>query len=245
MRKVAILAIGALVLAIAAIAYAQGAPNTYTVKGSTNPTNAGSKDEPEPVAEVRLHGRRGEQQASFGDQAVQDRLHGHHGEHERVPRLHGEQDRGRRRRRLCPAGSRSAPASSRTPPAQQQPERPVGQVQRRPSGVQRRRRQGHDLRRPAIRTERPAQEVRDRPRSADPGEVRQDPGGTALQFDVPTSLLHPASTLTNAVKRVTSTIKATSGATARCRSSSRPAAASAASARSRSRSRPSRARRRR
>ncbi len=48
MRKLAIFAMTTFVLAIAAVAYAQS-PNTYTVSGSTSPTKAGSKKKPVPV----------------------------------------------------------------------------------------------------------------------------------------------------------------------------------------------------
>ena len=49
MRKVAMLASAALLLAVAAVAYAQTQTNTYSVKGSVTPTKAGSKSSPVAV----------------------------------------------------------------------------------------------------------------------------------------------------------------------------------------------------
>lgn len=49
MRKKVLFLTSALVLAVAAIAYAQ-VVNTYTVSGSTSPTRAGSKSKPVPVS---------------------------------------------------------------------------------------------------------------------------------------------------------------------------------------------------
>src|SRR3954447_434914 len=49
MRKLAILASAAVLLALAAVAHAQTQTNTYTVKGSVTPTKAGSKSSPVPV----------------------------------------------------------------------------------------------------------------------------------------------------------------------------------------------------
>jgi hypothetical protein len=49
MRKVALLAATATLLAVSAVAFAQTQENTYTVKGSITPTKAGSKDKPVAV----------------------------------------------------------------------------------------------------------------------------------------------------------------------------------------------------
>ena len=49
MRRVAILATAVFALAIAAVAYAQTQQNTYKVTGSVTPTKAGSKDKPVAV----------------------------------------------------------------------------------------------------------------------------------------------------------------------------------------------------
>ena len=49
MRKLAIFAITGLMLALAAVAYAQ-VTNTYTVTASTNPTNAGTSKKPVPIS---------------------------------------------------------------------------------------------------------------------------------------------------------------------------------------------------
>ena len=49
MRKVAMLVAAVGLLAVAAVAYAQTQQNTYKVQGSVTPTKAGSKDKPVPV----------------------------------------------------------------------------------------------------------------------------------------------------------------------------------------------------
>ena len=49
MRRVAILATAVAALVVAAVAYAQTQENTYTVTGSVTPTKAGSKDKPATV----------------------------------------------------------------------------------------------------------------------------------------------------------------------------------------------------
>jgi hypothetical protein len=49
MKKIAALAVAATVLALAAVAYGQ-VVNTYTVDGSTSPTNAGTSKKPVPVS---------------------------------------------------------------------------------------------------------------------------------------------------------------------------------------------------
>jgi hypothetical protein len=50
MRKMVIVVTAMFVLALAAIAYAQSQVNTYKVEASTNPTRAGSSDNPVPIS---------------------------------------------------------------------------------------------------------------------------------------------------------------------------------------------------
>ena len=50
MRKIAVLAVAGLVLALAAVAYAQTQQNTYTVSGKVTPAKAGSAKKPLPVS---------------------------------------------------------------------------------------------------------------------------------------------------------------------------------------------------
>ena len=50
MRKIAVLAIAGLMLALAAVAYAQGQENTYDVSGKVSPAKAGSTKKPVPVS---------------------------------------------------------------------------------------------------------------------------------------------------------------------------------------------------
>jgi hypothetical protein len=60
MRKMVIATTAMFVLALAAIAYAQAQVNTYEVEASTNPTRAGSSDNPVPIS-LRFNYSVGEQ----------------------------------------------------------------------------------------------------------------------------------------------------------------------------------------
>jgi len=50
MKKVVVLAVSALVLAVAAVAYAQERTNAYTVRGNVSPSTAGTTKKPVPVS---------------------------------------------------------------------------------------------------------------------------------------------------------------------------------------------------
>ncbi len=50
MKKVVVLAVSALMLAVAAVAYAQERTNAYTVQGNVSPSNAGTSKKPVPVS---------------------------------------------------------------------------------------------------------------------------------------------------------------------------------------------------
>ena len=163
-----------LVLALAAIAIAQDAvTNTYDVDGSTVPTAKGIEEEAGPDRhQLRLLGRRGPGSSPVAGQEVLDPLLRHPGQHERRPRLLEGDARQRGPRRLQGQVHRRHRLHRERDGQPRRPERPVGRLQREALGHQPGRPQGEHLRQGQPRRHRPAREVRDRARRADPGAVR-------------------------------------------------------------------------
>lgn len=206
MRKLSILAVTGLVLAIAAVAYAQTV-NTYTVNGSTSPTRAGSKAKPVPVS-VKFSYEVGEASGNRPSpvEKYSIKFAGLNVNTAPFPKCsaqtleNGESG--------CPSGSkmgsgyiknatgakndpkdRSIECNARLSVYNAGNNKGVIYVKGSPGASDPREKCAIDLAAPI-----PAQFVR-------------SSSGTALEFTVPASLLHPLPTLDNAVTSVQSTIR--------------------------------------
>jgi hypothetical protein len=211
MRKLAVFAVTVLVLALAAVAYAQQV-NTYTVTGSTSPTNAGSSSKPVNIS-VRFGYRVGEQSGNRPSpvRKYSIRFAGLKVNTQAFPRCSAStlENRGPSG---CPAGSRvgtgfiTNATGARSNPADRSiacnaalsvynagSNKAVIYVAGSPNSSNPRTRCAIELAAPI-----PARFIRASGGSA-----------TSLEFTVPPSLLHPLPTLDNAVTSVTSTISST------------------------------------
>jgi hypothetical protein len=207
MKKLAIFATSALVLALAAVAYAQ-VVNTYTVNGSTVPRTAGSKAKPVPVGvnfEYRVGTVGGERPSPVKKYSI--KFAGLNVNTAPFPKcsastLETEGPKG------CPAGSlmgtgfiENATGAKDNPNDQSVKCNATVEVYNSgsnkgtlyvagsPNATDPRKKCAIELAAPI-----PAQFVR-------------SATGTALEFTVPPSLLHPLPTLDNAVKKVTSKVR--------------------------------------
>ncbi len=207
MKKLAIFAAAVLVIAVAAVAYAQ-VVNTYNVEGSTSPTRAGTKKKPVPV-EVKFGYTVGTQSGARPSpiKKYSIRFAGIVVNTNAFPKCSAStlEQKGPKG---CPSKAKMGSgfienATGNTADPNDQSvvcnaelsvwnagdNRGVIYVAGSPGATDPRKRCAIELAAPI-----PAQFIR-----------RQ--GATALEFSVPPSLLHPLPTLSNAVKKVTSKIR--------------------------------------